>query len=1032
MCEVMDRHNLLRGRPLTGAEQLNYMKKAEKVKNKKGGGGGGGGSSAPSRKGERKMPFGSKGFSKAIRSAMTTGDWARAMQSFSSMIQRNAEPDMITAYALLTACIKGGSVPLPPEVSALLAKMAASPRNSNDRAPGKLRMLSHKEAFQLLQAMPQSIDSHAGARLAMDIIDATSFTSIAPGAKEYAKRKLNLLVLEFLEEAAVDRQRIESRDLQSLQRTGQAIADCRVERSMMKKKEHDVAFGRPHSGALEGRGMQKGDSVVISIMRERRMAMIEADVVGIGSRQVVVRFRASKEWDDMRERGSREYGGRAVSYRIDKMGNRMTHTRMIRAIEIITGDELGYGGGGNGKTLKNVVSPHPSLINAIVSPHEKLTGASLTAIEGSFTPALEGILKARVRHLNLNASQHYAVERALLQRVTLIQGPPGTGKTHVSVAIMEQWARLRKKVLAVAGTNIAVDNLVEGLVRKGVAVLRLGKPESIRPELERYTIDGLDLSSANGDKQAEYAIIASSLRNAEVICTTCSGAGSEMLARYFFPVVLCDEATQITEPENLIVLCRNAQQVVLVGDQCQLPPTVSSSEAEAGGLSTPLFTRLLRQGVKPCMLDTQYRMHPSIAEFPADIVYGGKLKNGIDAKERPIASSFPWPNKNIPVAIFPVQSQEERDGLSYYNAAEAEQVSWVLEQLLAAGFKVEEIGVITGYAAQVRHLRRMLRYKSSSALSSVEVSTVDGFQGREKEAIVFSAVRSNDTRHVGFLRDWRRVNVMLTRARRAMIVVGNINTLSTEHGTWIHWVWHSNPTNPSSTCFCTMFCKVSWARANGIVYGEGRSGVYDKQRAQTVGISRVEREATNMGSCLVSNIPEQKGANHDRKHAPAPESKGQALQHGYGGYDPQHTQQSAYTHSAQQTAYGAQQSAYSAYASAYGSQQSAYYNPYGIPQTASGAYGSQDPYSAQQAAYASQQAAYASQDPHGAQQPAYGYGGGQSYDYAAQGGQGYAYGYGSSSYGYEHDSSRKRRHGDEEAGSGEAGKKRRTSFTRER
>lgn len=195
-------------------------------------------------------------------------------------------------------------------------------------------------------------------------------------------------------------------------------------------------------------------------------------------------------------------------------------------------------------------------------------------------------------------------------------------------------------------------------------------------------------------------------------------------------------------------------------------------------------------GVPPFMLDTQYRMHPGIAMFPSDLFYGGKLISGVSPPERRPLIGFPWPREEFPVAFVPVpHGIEIDDGVSKINEAEAEAVCHSVSLLLAGGqCGPQDIAVVTPYAAQVRLIRRLAK-KLVSGPPYVEVSSTDGFQGREKEAVVFSAVRSNDYGTVGFVSDWRRVNVSFTRARRALIVIGNELTLRRgDPDTWSPWL----------------------------------------------------------------------------------------------------------------------------------------------------------------------------------------------------------------------------------------------------
>ena len=384
----------------------------------------------------------------------------------------------------------------------------------------------------------------------------------------------------------------------------------------------------------------------------------------------------------------------------------------------------------------------------------------------------------------------------------------GTGKTAVAIRILQHWARLAESdtskgdnpspILATSDSNIAVDNLVEGCAAVGLRVVRLGRPEAIRPELLRFCIDRPPSSynSGNNQQYGNNAAMAfkermKHLKRAQVICCTCIGSGGDILDAMTFDRVLVDEATQATEPAVLVPLMRGCRQLVLVGDHCQLPPTVLSTRAEEEGHGVPLFSRMVACGVPPFMLDTQYRMHPCIAMFPSDLFYGGKLRNGVSAPERRPLAGFPWPREEFPVAFVPVKGVEMDDGVSKLNEAEAAAACDAVAALLSGGqCTVSDIAVVTPYAAQARLIRRLTRrLTQNSGPPYIEVSSVDGFQGREKEAVVFSAVRSNDYGAIGFTSDWRRVNVSFTRARRALIVIGNDQTLRRgDPDTWMPWL----------------------------------------------------------------------------------------------------------------------------------------------------------------------------------------------------------------------------------------------------
>jgi len=215
-------------------------------------------------------------------------------------------------------------------------------------------------------------------------------------------------------------------------------------------------------------------------------------------------------------------------------------------------------------------------------------------------------------------------------------------------------------------------------------------------------------------------------------------------------------------------------------------------------MTLSLFGRLISQGVRPMFLDTQFRMHPALAAYSSQAFYQGQLKTGVSPEERPPPAGFEWPLPSAGIAFIHTDSPQLADYLSYRNQEEVEIVLDILASVLTAGELTEaDIGVISPYKAQVLALRKELHRilllmtggRRRRITYELDVASVDSFQGREKELIVFSAVRSNPHGNVGFLDDWRRLNVMISRARRGLIVVGNLNTLRANQswGSWIDW-----------------------------------------------------------------------------------------------------------------------------------------------------------------------------------------------------------------------------------------------------
>ena len=424
----------------------------------------------------------------------------------------------------------------------------------------------------------------------------------------------------------------------------------------------------------------------------------------------------------------------------------------------------------------------------------------------------------------LDESQCAAVSHALAaERVAIIHGPPGTGKTTTVVELIRQAIRRGERVLACAPSNLAVDNLLERLLAAGERAVRLGHPARVLPELREHTLDILveshpDLKLARqwtaeawalrrqagkytrtapppgarrnlreeakqlleDARQMESRLVAYLLDSATVICSTLTGLNAEILGDREFDLVVIDEAAQSTEPPCWIPLLRS-RRLVLAGDHCQLPPTVVSHEARQNGLAVSLMERL-HQLYGPAIsrrLTTQYRMHTQIMQFSSDEFYDSALVAAEPVRQHLLADLGPVTASALTQSALRFydtagsgcDEQAEAEGSSRENPGEAAFVAQHVAELLAAGVSGTEIAVITPYSAQARLLRELIPD------GTVEIDTVDGFQGREKEAVVISLVRSNPEGELGFLTDTRRINVALTRARRRLTVFGDSSTL---------------------------------------------------------------------------------------------------------------------------------------------------------------------------------------------------------------------------------------------------------------
>lgn len=419
----------------------------------------------------------------------------------------------------------------------------------------------------------------------------------------------------------------------------------------------------------------------------------------------------------------------------------------------------------------------------------------------------------------LNGEQRAAFDLAeRAEALALVHGPPGTGKTTVLVELLRAAAARGERVLATAPSNLAVDNLVERLVAAGLDCVRLGHPARVLPAVLAHTLEakasqreesriaaGLveealalrrdaakrktrrgpgRFSEARGKERDARALFAEARRledraeaevigRAQVVLATLTGLDSGALAGRRFDLAVIDEATQATEPAAYLALLR-ADRAVLAGDHLQLPPTILSAEAQAGGLGVSLFERLVvlhGDGAKVTLAE-QHRMNARIMRFPSEALYGGALRAHPSVADHALDGE--------PLLFVDTAGAGHEEGApegsdSRHNEGEAALAAREVERILALGVAPGDVAVISPYDAQVQRLRQLLAPFLDAGL---EVDTVDGFQGREKEAVVVSLVRSNDAGEVGFLADVRRMNVAITRARKKLVVIGDSATVA--------------------------------------------------------------------------------------------------------------------------------------------------------------------------------------------------------------------------------------------------------------
>lgn len=423
--------------------------------------------------------------------------------------------------------------------------------------------------------------------------------------------------------------------------------------------------------------------------------------------------------------------------------------------------------------------------------------------------------------MSLNESQQEALRKSIsAQYLSIIHGPPGTGKTTTLVQLVKLLLKYEKRILVCAPSNNATDLLAQRISELNIEVVRVGNVSRMSDETAHLSLAN---KAANSDdwqqikkvkisaeeafrkakkykrnfgeqerrerrmmmqesrelkkwaKDLEQRLLDKILSESQVVCTTLISAANREIQDLHFDTLVIDEASQALEAEcwNAMLKCK---RVILAGDHQQLPPTIMSKAAQELDFGITILDRMSDTAKHVTMLDTQYRMHELILGFSNQEFYDGKLKSDQYVKERTLSEG-----DQVVTFIDTVGAGFEEsihpDTLSKWNEGE-----WFIlrEHFLQHKSKYtdKQIGVISPYSAQVKYLMTNIETDDEFRAFDIEVNSIDGFQGQEKDVVYISLVRSNDNGEIGFLQDYRRLNVAMTRAKSKLIIIGDSATIS--------------------------------------------------------------------------------------------------------------------------------------------------------------------------------------------------------------------------------------------------------------
>ncbi|XP_023248162.1 DNA-binding protein SMUBP-2 [Copidosoma floridanum] len=621
---------------------------------------------------------------------------------------------------------------------------------------------------------------------------------------KFVRKHLQLLLLEREEDLQKFFNDFSPVNLHYLEKSGLALTKLNINNSVCNGPErYQIDFEKADGLPLE-HGLSRGD-LVICIRSKEKGQMIKAIVMDIS--ESTLSISSNGQYEDVQD---------DEQFTVVKSDSDYTYRSQTRALNALEKKEI-------------YSSQCLEIIKILFHKDEDVIHQLLVAEDPILKTILDDDDNIKFHNRSLAKDQKLAVEFSLKRRhFAIVQGPPGTGKTTTLIEAVVQLHRLGKKILICAPTNVAVDNLVIRLGGTEAKPLRLGHPTRIAKSALKYSLDSYlerddsfkDLKDikksiknletnveSSGrkyiykeirDLKKEYRKRLSRLtcdilrRSTVILCTLNSASATngqiQSLPKDHFDVLIVDEASQAMEASMWIAI-PNAPKLILAGDINQLPPVVLCQKAVDGGLNISLMERAIKKLKDNCFvrLTRQYRMNEKIMSWASAKFYDNTLEAD-DSVKNHLLKDLPLSDKHddtltseaiVFIDTCGCDCEEFRSGVdsaSKGNVREVIVVHKVVTALIKTGLRHRDIGVITPYALQVDFIKR--NFASDSY--NVEVSTVDGFQGREKEAIIISLVRSNQEKELGFVTDFRRLNVAVTRARRSLIVIGDSETMESD------------------------------------------------------------------------------------------------------------------------------------------------------------------------------------------------------------------------------------------------------------